>query len=127
MDKIQIFIYFAIYLLGSFEFSVLWIVLFVLLSMYRYDQATQVSRDEHVVVFQSLAEDIPSIGSYPDVERAEWINNVLKTLWPKIKDYGERKLRDIQPKINKQKMLKNLKIERVDVGEVVRFHCTLIA
>lgn len=127
MDKIQIFIYFAIYLLGSFEFSVLWIVLFVLLSMYRYDQATQVSRDERVVVFQSLAEDIPSIGSYPDVERAEWINNVLKTLWPKIKDYGERKLRDIQPKINKQKMLKNLKIERVDVGEVVRFHCTLIA
>lgn len=125
MDNIQIFVFLAIYLLGRFKFSVLWILLFVSLSLYCYgrgrDQANKpvTLMNERDAILQSLKENIPSWVMFPDVERAEWINSVMKTLWPRIKDYGERQLRDLQPKINKRPWMKNLKIHQVNVGEVV--------
>lgn len=125
MDKIQIFVYFAIYFLGRYKFSLLWIVLFVIVSLYGYEiakshkpRAPETPEEEREAVFKSF-EDLPSWVLFPDVERAEWMNSVLKTLWPRIKDYSEAKLRDLQPSINKQPWLKNLKIDKVNMGEIV--------
>lgn len=126
MDKIQILVYFAIYFLGRFRFSVVWMVLLVLVSIYGYEKSKRIysntpasPSDERDAIFLTLQDNIPSWILFPDVERAEWINNVLSILWPRIKDYSEQKLRSLQSTINKQPWLKNLKINQVDMGQVV--------
>lgn len=126
MDKIQILVYFAIYFLGRFRFSVVWMVLLVLVSIYGYEKSKRIysntpasPSDERDAIFLTLQDNIPSWILFPDVERAEWINNVLSILWPRIKDYSEQKLRRLQSTINKQPWLKNLKINQVDMGQVV--------
>jgi hypothetical protein len=34
-----------------------------------------------------LVDELPSWVYFPDKERAEWLNNIIKQLWPNVNNY----------------------------------------
>ena len=37
--------------------------------------------------FRMNCDDLPSWVFFPDKERAEWVNNIMKQLWPYVNEY----------------------------------------
>lgn len=61
---------------------------------------------------------------FPDIERVEWLNRILKQVWPNVNHYARDLIRDqIQPNLakNLEKFkLNGFKFERMILGDVVR-------
>ncbi|XP_069791360.1 extended synaptotagmin-3-like [Narcine bancroftii] len=99
------FIYlFPIYLTGYFGLSLTWIVLGLLLWLWwkrnrgwkcaRLQAAFQLLDDEKFVISHENQE-LPPWVHFPDVERVEWLNKILKQAWPYFGMYLERTFKDI--------------------------------
>ncbi|XP_072118211.1 extended synaptotagmin-3-like isoform X2 [Mobula birostris] len=100
------FIYlFPIYLSGYFGLSLTWFVFGVLLWIWwkrnrswkcaRLQAAFQMLDDEKVAISNEIKQDLPPWVHFPDVERVEWLNKILKQAWPYFGMYLERTFRDI--------------------------------
>ena len=89
----------GVYLLGYFDFSIAWMITPLLLSVMR-DQwkkdkrnklaaarEAALSNEQAMIEARMNAEELPSWVFFPDKERAEWVNNILKQLWPYVNDY----------------------------------------
>lgn len=63
---------------------------------------------------------------FPDVERAEWINTIVKLYWPKINIMVEKALRDVQPKIMEQAKFKRFIFNKIDLGNNVRLQVIVV-
>lgn len=128
----RIFVISSVYVLGRLNYSIGWIVPLLISSIYDYSRrkrdvqkaATQAlsqmnERDWILPRFSNL-DDLPPWVIFPDIERAEWINTILKLMWPRIK--VAKILQDLQPKINEKSPLETFTFETIDLGKIVSSH-----
>jgi Ca2+-dependent lipid-binding protein len=116
-----------IYLLGRFQFSFTWLLPIFYKSirdfLYKKDEKndTQVALwlDEKKVLLNKL-EDIPSWVLFPDFERAEWLNEILKQFWPKINHVVLQIVKELEPKLQRIELMKNFKFDKIHFGKIVR-------
>merc|ERR1711962_1969948 len=126
----------GVYLLGYFDFSIAWMITPLLLSVMR-DQwkkekrnklaaarEAALSNEQAMIEARMNVEDLPSCVFFPDKERAEWMNSILKQLWPYVNDYVRHTLfNTVEPAV--ESALKAYKLspfkfdrERVFLGQV---------
>ncbi|CAG9863137.1 unnamed protein product [Phyllotreta striolata] len=122
----------VVYLAGYMQWSVGWfvgpIVLFVIRDQWKKSsdrkraiaKATALSSEQEVVL--ARLDDLPAWVFFPDIERAEWINRIIKQVWPNVNQYVRELVRDaIQPilreSLEKYK-LTGFKFERIILGTV---------
>ncbi|CAD5122689.1 DgyrCDS11099 [Dimorphilus gyrociliatus] len=114
---------------GYMQFSTSWILLGLFFYMahqeytrkneIRLEYAKQAVRDERAAITNRL-DELPSWVFFPDVERAEWLNKMIKQMWPFIGEYVQDLIKNtIEPSISNSlpKSLKPFRFERVDVGD----------
>jgi Ca2+-dependent lipid-binding protein len=66
-------------------------------------------------------DEIPSWVHFPDKERAEWLNKMIKILWPQIKVYASAMiLSTVEPMINQYSpsFIGKLKFKQLDLGDL---------
>ena len=126
----------GVYLLGYFDFSIAWMITPLLLSVMR-DQwkkekrnklaaarEAALSNEQAMIEARMNVEDLPSWVFFPDKERAEWMNSILKQLWPYVNDYVRHTLfNTVEPAV--ESALRAYKLspfkfdrERVFLGQV---------
>lgn len=127
---------FLAYIFGSLGFSFLWIIIpmmgWIIRDRYLqhqnelYDIRSAIASDEKSVITSAIKE-LPSWVHFPDSERAEWINKILKQLWPFINEYAKVVFKNnIESNIisSLPEYLKSFRFEKVDLGNVVcSFQC----
>lgn len=65
---------------------------------------------------------MPSWVYFPDRERAEWINKVIKQMWPNLRVYiSKQVIEQIEPIINQYSMafIGKVKFDEIDLGDIV--------
>jgi len=89
----------GVYLLGYFDFSVAWMITPLLLSVVRDHwkkekrnklaaaREAALSNEQAMIEARMNSDDLPSWVFFPDKERAEWVNNIMKQLWPYVNEY----------------------------------------
>ncbi|CAG2163939.1 unnamed protein product [Oppiella nova] len=121
-------IIFCGYVLGYFGLSIAWILIAVFVWVLRYKYFIQ--QTEKVNLLRSIAsneklaitsaiKDLPSWVHFPDRERAEWINKIMKQMWPFIHEYMKTVIKQsIEPNITSAlpDYLKSFKFEKLDLG-----------
>ncbi|KAI4465022.1 extended synaptotagmin-like protein 2 isoform c [Holotrichia oblita] len=123
----------AIYLAGYMHWSVAWFITPVLLLVVRDQMRQDADRRRDIAKVSALTNekdvilarinDLPAWVYFPDVERAEWLNTIIKQCWPNVNHYAREMVRDkIQPalakNLNKMK-LTGFKFERIILGSVL--------
>ncbi|CAF0759941.1 unnamed protein product [Didymodactylos carnosus] len=89
---------FFVWLLGYFHFSVSWILLIVLIYLLRQRQRNLFKQSQKMLqtinsdeneknYIRASLDDLPSWVFFPDVERAEWVNKIIKQAWPYCKQF----------------------------------------
>lgn len=126
----QILVISFVYILGRFNLSIGWLLPLILSSFRDLNrrnrelqqaitQATSSMSERDVII--SRLDDVPAWVIFPDVERAEWINTIVKIVWPKINDLVEKKLRHLEPKIHQIFAMKTFTFKKIDFGKIVSF------
>jgi len=92
----------GVWAVGYLDFSPAWllggIVLSVMREKWRREKRTKrelaraIALNSEQVVLAKL-QDLPSWVHFPDVERAEWLNKMLKQMWPYVGDYVKNLLK----------------------------------
>ncbi|XP_044268241.1 extended synaptotagmin-2 isoform X2 [Tribolium madens] len=121
-----------VYFAGYMQWSVAWfigpIVLFVIRDQWKKasDRKRNIAKaaalaSEKDVVLARL-DDLPAWVFFPDVERAEWLNRIIKQVWPNINHYARDLIRDTIQPILKESLeaykLSGFKFERIILGTV---------
>ncbi|XP_056640030.1 extended synaptotagmin-2 isoform X1 [Diorhabda sublineata] len=120
------------YLAGYMNWSIAWfvgpVVLFVIRDQWKKTsdrkraiaKATALSSEQEVVL--ARLDDLPAWVFFPDIERAEWINRIIKQVWPNVNQYVRELVRDaIQPALREsleKYKLTGFKFERIILGTV---------
>ncbi|XP_026289942.1 extended synaptotagmin-1 isoform X1 [Frankliniella occidentalis] len=99
-----------VYLLGYYNISVAWLIGPVILSVVRDEwkktsdarralaKAAAMSNEKEVII--ARIDELPAWVYFPDVERAEWVNRIVRQLWPNANHYARDLLRTvIEPNI----------------------------
>jgi len=126
----------GVYMLGYFDFSIAWMITPLLLSVLR-DQwkkdkrnkltaarEAALTNEQAMIEARMSAEELPSWVFFPDKERAEWVNSILKQLWPYVNEYVRHTLfNTVEPAV--ESALKAYKLtpfkfekDRVFLGQV---------
>ncbi|KAF8570027.1 hypothetical protein P879_05451 [Paragonimus westermani] len=117
--------------IGYMQFSATWIALgtfgyfCIQLARNKRMQLTSslkaIGQDEKAFILQNFSvSDLPSWVYFPDVERAEWFNKMIKRLWPFVSDYARNIiLESVEPAIAVQlpSALKPFKFTTIDLGD----------
>uniref|UniRef100_A0A336N0L5 CSON008990 protein n=1 Tax=Culicoides sonorensis TaxID=179676 RepID=A0A336N0L5_CULSO len=121
-----------VYLVGYMGWSVAWLIGPVILSVIRdqwrrqsdqkrNDAKAIATTDERRVILARL-NDLPSWVFFPDVERCEWLNKILKQVWPNANDFARALLKDsIEPNVAKALAaykLHNFRFDRIILGTI---------
>jgi len=126
----------TIYFLGYFNFSMGWIITPLLLSAAREQwkkdkrarlaaaREAALTNEQAMIESRMKVDDLPSWVYFPDKERAEWVNSILKQLWPKVNEYVRKTLFEtVEPLV--KNILKDYKLkgfqfvrERVFLGRI---------
>lgn len=130
----QIILITSVYFFGRFNFSFGWILPVLISTIFdesrrnrEVDRAIRMrtaAMDQQQVIMTSF-EDVPAWVMFPDVERAEWVNKIVRHLWPDLKDLLEQVLKDFEPKIQKFDFLSGFKFSKIDFGTIVRTFFTI--
>ncbi|KAK7792686.1 hypothetical protein R5R35_007285 [Gryllus longicercus] len=122
----------AVYLLGYFDLSFAWLLAPVLLSVVRDEwkkdhearrsvAKAAATRSEREVILARVG-DLPSWVYFPDVERVEWINRILRQLWPNVNHYARTLLKNsIEPGVRDslaQYKLQGFRFEKMVLGNI---------
>ncbi|XP_056636297.1 extended synaptotagmin-3-like isoform X3 [Diorhabda sublineata] len=128
----RIILYIFIYLIGYFNCSITWILILVFATTLSEDYLNFKNRkrtfakktangNEKDVILENLGE-LPSWVVFPDVERAEWLNKIVKQCWPFVNYYARDLVKnylEIKLKKNLEKYgLKGFHFERIVLGSV---------
>ncbi|CAF1165227.1 unnamed protein product [Adineta ricciae] len=121
---------FFVWLLGYFHFSVSWILLAVFIYLFRQQQRAK-SKLRHRMLMEindneeqyvkARLDELPSWVFFPDVERAEWVNRIIKQAWPYANKYLDKNVfHDIMIPLIRgtSSALSDFSFERLDLGEV---------
>ncbi|KAF4522064.1 hypothetical protein B566_EDAN004046, partial [Ephemera danica] len=122
-----------IYLLGYFNFSVTWLLGALLISLMREQlkKENEMKREmvrESSVLYEkekvlARVSDLPSWVFFPDVERAEWLNRILKIVWPNVNHLlsPEVLMEMMEPKLQaslEPYMMGDIKCESIILGNI---------
>lgn len=123
-------IVFVIWIVGYLGFSVSWLMLALIIYMWRekyakikeaqIEIAQHASRNEKSSVLARV-EDLPSWVFFPDVERAEWFNKIIHQIWPYLGDYVRNLLmKTVEPKIKESlpPALQSFRFTKIDCGDI---------
>lgn len=118
------------YLLGSFGWSPAWLIFgiagWVARQNYLREKEIKVAinrasiADEKGVILARLG-DLPSWVFFPDIERAEWINKILRQLWPFVGHYVKNLLKNtVEPSIRESLplYLRSFVFEKIILGDI---------
>jgi Ca2+-dependent lipid-binding protein len=67
-------------------------------------------------------DEVPSWVYFPDRERSEWLNKILKQLWPNLRVYLSNVfVEQVEPIINQYSMafIGKMRFDEVDLGDIV--------
>lgn len=127
----QILVISSVYVLGRLNCTFGWALPLLLSPIYDYsrrkrelEKATLQARSamnerDWILPGLTQVDNLPPWIIFPDVERAEWINTVLKLLWPSINGIVAKRLNDLQPQINKISALEKFQFKTIDLGKTV--------
>lgn len=124
----QVFIVLLSFICGKFGFSYNFLFFLVtanlrLLNLKKIRASTEMTRiirgthtDEEIIRAQLGTSNIPSWVTFPDYESSEWLNVILKRIWPYlINEYQEKLLK----KLKDLKFADGLEIEELQFGSIV--------
>ncbi|XP_057368362.1 extended synaptotagmin-1-like isoform X2 [Daphnia carinata] len=121
---------FGVYAMGYFNFSIAWILGIVGITAatdqwrkernYRMSTARASAIYDDKDVIMARVSDLPSWVFFPDFDRAEWLNKILKQVWPNVGHYVRNIiLESVQPGIReslKAYKLGGFKMEKISLG-----------
>ena len=87
-----------------------------------------VQLDEKNAILARL-DEVPSWVHFPDKERADWVNKILKQTWPYFCKYMDTVIKDTIEPIIQQSMpavVGAIRFEKVDLGDIVSHFCIII-
>ncbi|CAF0788896.1 unnamed protein product [Rotaria sp. Silwood1] len=121
---------FFVWLLGYFHFSISWILLAVFIYLFRKRQRTQsllrhkmlneINKNEEQYIKARL-DELPSWVFFPDIERAEWMNRIIKQAWPYANRYLDQAVfRDVLIPLIRgtSSALADFSFQKLDLGEI---------
>ncbi|CAF4403022.1 unnamed protein product, partial [Rotaria sp. Silwood2] len=112
------------------RFSVSWILLVVFIYLFRQHQRAQFKEkhkmlneinDNEEQYVKARLDELPSWVFFPDVERAEWVNRIIKQAWPYANQYLDKAVfHDVMiPMIRgTSPALADFSFEKLDLGEI---------
>ena len=74
--------------------------------------------DEKDAIYSRL-DEIPAWVLFPDYERCEWFNKIFNQLWPRINNIVLKSVKDFEPILQQNPILRNFAIKKVDFGKIV--------
>ncbi|XP_053697530.1 extended synaptotagmin-2 isoform X2 [Sabethes cyaneus] len=121
-----------IYFVGYMGWSVAWLITPVILSVARDQWRTKTETRRNVAKASALANDkevilarlgdLPAWVFFPDVERCEWLNKVLKQVWPNANFFAKNLIKEsIEPNIQQALAgykLNGFKFDRMILGTI---------
>lgn len=121
---------FFVWLIGYFGFSIAWILIASFAYLWRErtsnlrkiksDMIRAVHLDEKNAILARL-DEVPSWVHFPDKERAEWINKILKQVWPYFIKYLDSMFKTtIEPiiKASVPAVVGDIRFEKIDFGDL---------
>ncbi|CAD5220105.1 unnamed protein product [Bursaphelenchus xylophilus] len=122
----------ACWSIGHYGFSIIWIGILTLLYFIktrmwvtrqeaRLNMRKQILRERGLIGVGNKSDELPSWIRFPDTERIEWVNQVLKQLWPFISQYSAQFMREfIEPQVLEQmpSPFKSFKFLDIDMGDM---------
>ncbi|XP_049535386.1 extended synaptotagmin-2 isoform X2 [Anopheles darlingi] len=121
-----------IYFVGYMGWSVAWLITPVILSVARESwrkksdtrrtvaKASALANDKDVIL--ARLHDLPAWVFFPDVERCEWLNKILKQVWPNANFYAKNLIKEsIEPNIQQAMAgykLNGFKFDRMILGTI---------
>jgi len=122
-----------VYLVGYMNWSVAWLICPLLLSVLREQfrskhdirravaKASATANDKDVIL--ARLNDLPAWVFFPDVERCEWLNKILKQVWPNANHFTRNLIKQsIEPNVQKALAgykLNGFKFDRMILGTIV--------
>ncbi|EDW43514.1 GM26610 [Drosophila sechellia] len=100
----------SIYLVGYMDWSVAWLIAPVILSVARDQLAKTSEKKRDIAKASALAsekdvilariDELPAWVYFPDVERCEWLNKILKQVWPNANHFARTLVKEtIEPNV----------------------------
>ncbi|CAB3376533.1 Hypothetical predicted protein [Cloeon dipterum] len=122
----------AVYLLGYFQLSAAWLICPIVVLIIREESKKETKAKQEIFkkiamtderdVVMARVKDLPSWVYFPDVERAEWINKIIKLLWPNVNSYVHDLLKNTIEPVLKESLLPyklgDFKFERIVLGNI---------
>ena len=117
----------TVYVMGRYNISIGWLMPLIFssfcnkISQYLHNQRRrhQSTDDTNLVV---VHDQIPAWMMFPDVERADWLNTIIKIFWSNVSGAVEKALvKNIEPMLQKISILSTFKFTKVDFGSIVSF------
>ncbi|XP_033105787.1 extended synaptotagmin-2-A-like [Anneissia japonica] len=122
------FMLFSIWVLGCYGFSSSWVFMITIVLMLR-EKATKRKEVKLLVarqavtserqVIEAAVQELPSWVYFPDTERAEWLNKIVKQLWPFIEGYVKDMMKEtVEPSVQEAlpSYLKSFRFEKIRLG-----------
>lgn len=122
-------VYSFIYMFGRFYYDISWFVPLFFTALRDYAKrkhelrmaATQCAlkmqdRDAVLARLERL-DEIPAWVLFPDLERAEWLNLIIKRFWPNLNEIFITKVNKLEEKL--RTTLTTFKFTKIEVGSVV--------
>lgn len=122
-----------VYFVGYMNWSVAWLLCPLLLSVLRDQYRSQhdirravaktsaTSSDKEVIL--ARLNDLPAWVFFPDVERCEWLNRILKQVWPNANQFTRNLIKQsVEPNVQKALAgykLNGFKFDRMILGTIV--------
>ncbi|XP_064554648.1 extended synaptotagmin-2 isoform X2 [Drosophila montana] len=122
----------SIYLVGYMGWSVAWLIAPVILSVARDQLAKTSAKKRDIAKASALAsekdvilariDELPAWVYFPDVERAEWLNKILKQVWPNANHFARSLVKEtIEPNVAlalSQYKMHGFRFDRIILGTI---------
>lgn len=121
-----------VYLIGYFELSAAWLICPVILSVIREEwkkdkelrrniaKAAAMCNEKEVIL--ARVDDLPSWVFFPDVERVEWLNKILRQVWPNVNHFAKTLIKEtIEPNVRaslEAYKLNGFRFQRMILGSI---------
>lgn len=124
-------VYSFIYALGHFYFDISWFIPLFFTTLRDYAKrkhelrktATQCAlrRENRDAVLSRLErlDEIPAWVIFPDQERAEWLNTLLRQFWPNLNEIVVMRVRKFEEQLKKSPLLSTFKFTKIELGNAV--------
>ncbi len=83
------------YSLGATKCNVAWLLVPISIgAVVKYRKARNKAKTKKLPPAAKVG-DLPPWVYFPDTDRVEWVNNMVRQLWPRIQEYADKTARDM--------------------------------